>query len=57
MTIKVLSSTGQQLLSKTAAYADANLDISKLSAGVYIIEITDASGKERFVKKFVKASQ
>ncbi|HEX4956958.1 MAG TPA: S8 family serine peptidase [Lacibacter sp.] len=56
MNIKVMSSTGQQLLSKTTAYTDASLDISKLSAGVYIIEITDATGKERFVKKFVKTS-
>jgi hypothetical protein len=57
MTIKVLSSTGQQLITKTTAYSDNSIDISKLSSGVYIVEIADASGKERFVKKFVKTGR
>lgn len=57
MTIKVMSSTGQQLITKTTAYTDNSIDISKLSSGVYIVEITDASGKERFVKKFVKTGR
>jgi hypothetical protein len=57
MIIKIISSTGQQLITATRAYTDNSIDISKLSAGVYVIEITDAAGKERFVKKFVKAAR
>lgn len=57
MTIKILNSTGQQLITKTTGYTDNSIDISKLSAGMYIVEITDAGGKERFVKKFVKSSR
>jgi hypothetical protein len=54
ITVKVMSSTGQQLIGKTTSYTDQSIDIGKLNTGVYIIEITDTGGKERFVKKFVK---
>lgn len=57
ITIKVMSSTGQQLITKNTSYSDNSIDISKLSSGVYIVEITDATGKERFVKKIVKTGR
>jgi hypothetical protein len=54
ISIKVYNSTGQLLITKTSAYSDCSLDIGKLNPGVYIIEIIDETGKERFVKKIVK---
>jgi Secretion system C-terminal sorting domain len=57
MNIKVMNMAGQQLISRSSTYSDTGLDLSKLSPGVYVIEIIDESGKERFVKKLVKTGR
>lgn len=54
MSIRVLNSVGQVLINQQFPYQDTRIDISRLAAGTYFIELKDQSGKEVFMQKLVK---
>ena len=54
ITIRILNTAGQTILLQQLPYADARIDVSKLSAGIYFIEIKNANGVETYLQKFVR---
>lgn len=54
VSIRVLNSVGQVLIHQQFPYQDTRIDISRLAAGTYFIELKDQSGKELFMQKLVK---
>lgn len=52
--IRILNSIGQAMISQRFPYQDTRIDISKLAAGTYFIELKDQTGKEVFTQKLVK---
>jgi photosystem II stability/assembly factor-like uncharacterized protein len=52
--ISIADINGRMVLNKTAAYQTGELDLSKLSNGVYILNIWSDNKKYRFVQKFIK---
>jgi len=52
--VRILNAVGQVMLSIRFAYQDARLDISRLAAGTYFVEIKDPSGRETYMQKLVK---
>ena len=54
ITIRILNTAGQTVLTQQLPYTDARIDVSKLSAGIYFIEIKNANGVETYLQKFVR---
>ena len=54
ITVRILNTAGQTILTQQLPYADARIDVSKLSSGIYFIEIKNANGAETYLQKFVK---
>ncbi|MEQ1797006.1 MAG: S8 family serine peptidase [Lacibacter sp.] len=52
--IRILNSLGQVMITQRFPYKDTRIDISKLAAGTYFIELKDQTGKEVFTQKLVK---
>ncbi len=54
LAIRIVNSMGQLMISQRVPYQDTRIDISKLAAGTYFIELKDQTGKEVFMQKLVK---
>lgn len=54
ISVRILNTAGQTVLTQELPYADARIDVSKLSSGIYFIEIKNANGAETYLQKFVK---
>jgi len=54
LNIRILNSVGQVMMSQRSPYQDSRIDISKLAAGTYFVELKDQTGKEVFMQKLVK---
>ena len=54
ITVRILNTAGQTILTQQLPYADARIDVSKLSSGIYFIEIKNTNGTETYLQKFVK---
>ncbi len=52
--IRILNSVGQVMISQRFPYQDTRIDISKLAAGTYFVELKDQTGKEVYMQKLVK---
>jgi choice-of-anchor B domain-containing protein len=52
--IEIFNATGQLILSTVSANQTSVIDISALSQGLYIVKISDTSGKVCFVEKLIK---
>ena len=52
--LRLLSTTGQVVLSQRMPYENTRVNISHLAPGTYIMEITEATGKQRFLQKITK---
>jgi hypothetical protein len=53
--IQVLNASGQVVFRKDMPYSTGSVDVSKLSPGVYILDIWSDNRKYRHTQKFVKA--
>ncbi|MBX9783242.1 MAG: S8 family serine peptidase [Chitinophagaceae bacterium] len=53
MMVRIINATGQTVLQQRFAYQDSRLDVSRLSGGIYIVEIKNEAG-DVFLQKFVK---
>ena len=52
--IEIFNGTGQLMVSTVSANQTSVIDISALSQGLYIVKISDTSGKVCFVEKLIK---
>ena len=52
--INVYSITGQVVMSETYTTQDNTLDVSRLSNGMYLLEVIDEASSTRTVKRFIK---
>jgi hypothetical protein len=52
--IQVHNSGGQMVLSRETAYTNGDIDLSRLSKGVYFLILNTIDGRHRFVQKLIK---
>ncbi|MFY7879279.1 MAG: hypothetical protein ACOVP6_04360 [Lacibacter sp.] len=52
--VQIVGINGQTFVHYSGAYSDTRLDLRQLLAGPYVAIITDGSGKEKYVKQFIK---
>ncbi|WP_299680498.1 CHRD domain-containing protein [uncultured Dokdonia sp.] len=52
--VNVYSVTGQIVMSETYSAQDNTLDVSRLSDGMYLLEVIDETSNTRTVKRFIK---
>jgi hypothetical protein len=52
--VRLLSTTGQVVLSQRMPYENTRVNINHLAPGTYIMEITESTGKQRFLQKITK---
>lgn len=51
--LKILSSTGQQVINKEGFVADSKIDVTALSNGIYIVLLQDAEGSSLYHQKLM----
>jgi Subtilase family/Secretion system C-terminal sorting domain len=53
MNIRITNTAGQTVMQLRNSYSDMQLDVSRLSAGIYFIEVKSSAG-DSFIQKFIK---